>query len=77
MNPNMLPFNMLNFPLLRTLVLGSMHAALAYKAQRLKMQKLADWKPALSIRKQNSKHYKISAMLFGRVFFVSLSVPLL
>ena len=47
---------MLNFPLMRTFVLGSRHAALAYKAQRLKMQKLADWKPALSIRKQNSSH---------------------
>ena len=33
-----------------------MHAALAYKAQQLKMQKLADWKTALSIRKQNSSH---------------------
>ena len=30
--------------------------ALAYKAQRPKMRKLAYWKPALSIRKQNSSH---------------------
>ena len=56
MNPYMLPFNMLNFPLMQTFVLGSMHTALAYKAQRLKMQKLAYWKPALSIRKQKSSH---------------------
>ena len=54
MDPYMLPFNMLNFPLMQTFVLRSMHTALAYKAQRLKMQKLAYWKPALSIRKQNS-----------------------
>ena len=29
---------------------------MAYKAQRPKMQKLAYWKPALSIRNQNSSH---------------------
>ena len=56
MNPYMLSFNMLNFLLMLTFVLGSMHTALAYKAQRLKMQKLAYWKQALSIRKQNSSH---------------------
>ena len=47
---------MLNIPLMQTFVLGSMHTALTYKAQRLKMQKLAYWKPALSITKQNSSH---------------------
>ena len=47
---------MLNFPLMQTFVLGSMHTGLAYKAQRLKIQKLAYWKPALSIRKQKSSH---------------------
>ena len=47
---------MLNFPLVQTFVLGSMHTALAYKAQRLNMQKLVYWKPALSIRKKNSSH---------------------
>ena len=56
MNPYMLSFNMLNFLLMLTFVLGSMHTALAYKAQRLKMQKLAYWKPALSITIQNSSH---------------------
>ena len=47
---------MLNFPLMQTFVLGSMETALAYKARRLKMQKLAYWKTALSIRKQYSSH---------------------
>ena len=47
---------MLNFPLMQTFVLGSMHTALAYKAQWLKMETLAYWKPTLSIRKQNSSH---------------------
>ena len=41
---------------MQTFALGSMHTALAYKAQRLKMQKLAYWKPALSVRKQNTSH---------------------
>ena len=49
MNPYMLSFNMLNFILMQTFVLGSMHTALAYKAQWLKMQKLAYWE-------QNSNH---------------------
>ena len=47
---------MLNFLLMDFWLLPWEACALAYKAQRLKMQKLAYWKPALSIRKQNSSH---------------------
>ena len=42
------------FHLCRLLCWGA--CTLAYKAQRPKMQKLAYWKSALSIRKQNSSH---------------------
>ena len=49
-------FQHAEFSTMQTFVLGSMHTALSYKAQWLKIQKLVYWKPTLNIRKQNSSH---------------------
>ena len=57
MNPYKVPFSMLNFPLMQNFALGSMRVHWPiYKGQWPKMQKLTYWKPAFSIRKQNSSH---------------------